>query len=541
MHRKAAVIGLIIICLQTGVSQAAPDPGFDLKRSSELSEYYKQEAELRKPKPADTANVVDNTQQIVEDQQQDTIIIHVNKINVDKSEILSAAEIGGITAKYEGREVKPSELYQAVREINELYRAKKYITAKAILPPQTITDGIVRIQLIEGRFGEFQLESKHTNHKYVTDRIVLKKGDLVKLDQLQNDIYYFNATNDIKLQAELKPGKEHGTTDCVLHLEEPERWQSILFSDNAGRRESGQYRIGAVFTNASLFGNREALVISPVWTKGTLAGSVSYSFPVNLRGTRLGISYSKNQVDIISGPYETMDIQGDSSDVGISLTNPVVVEPKKKVETYLDLHRRISSTDVSGTSWIASEIKTAAAGLTFRTVDDKGVWFSQYSLTYIDANQKNLPKNSYSRMNVSAIRQQIINEQEMLVLRFSGQTTADRDLPSSEQFSLGGMSSVKGFAEGLVTGDMGYYIGLEYGFPLQSNKYKGFVFIDHGSTYNRLGNGSHDKNYLTSAGFGVTMNFSKDVFGRIAVGIPLDATKAYDNARIHFLLQSALR
>lgn len=547
MNKKTAIVGLIIACLQGGVSQAAVlniDPSVDLKRSSDIGEYYKRDKEMRLQKSdADSANVVDKTEKKIEAKQQDTIVIRVSKINVEKSEILTEEEIRTITARYEGKDLKPSELYKVVSEINELYKNKKYITAKAVLPPQTIEDGVVRIQLVEGRFGDLLLEAKFTNSAYVKDRISLKSGDLVKLDQLQNDIFYFNNTNDVRLRAELRPGKKFGTTDCILHLEEPERWQATFFSDNAGRSESGLYRMGMVFTNSSLFGNREAFVISPVWTRGTMAGSVSYTAPINRIGTRLGVSYSKNQVDIISGPYESMDIQGDSSDVGINLTHPMLVEPKRKVESYLELHRRNSSTDFSGSNLLESEVKTATTGFSVRTIDDKGVWFSQYSLTQIEASQKDSYNgHSFSRANFSAVRQQVINDDEMLLWRLSGQVTHDNDLPSSEQFSLGGMSSVKGYAEGLVSGEMGYYIGLEYNFPLKLSKtYKGFLFIDHGSTFNRFSSGAHGKDYLTSAGFGITMHYAPDFFGKIAFGFPLDSTKQHDKGRIHFLLQSSLK
>lgn len=549
MCRKTLLLGIVIICLLQTVCQAVPvpviDPSVDLKRSTDLEEYYRQERELRREKTgADPDSVVDKTEQKLEKNQQDDIILYVNRIQVDQSDILTVDEIKAITVKYEGRKLKPSDLYKAVSEINDLYKNKKYITAKAVLPPQTIQDGVVRIQLVEGRFGELLLEgNRYTRSVYITDRISLHKGDLVKLDQLQNDIFYFNNTNDVRLRAELRPGKVFGTTDCVLRMEEPDQWQTTLFSDNAGRSESGLYRVGMVISNASLFGNREALVISPSWTNGTLAGAVSYTFPIDNLGTRMGLSYSKNQVDIISGPYETMDIQGDSADVGISLTHPLLVQPKRKVDAYLELHRRNSSTDFSGATLLDSEVKTAATGFSIRTIDDKGVWSSQYSLTQIEASQKDSYNgHSFSRFNLSAVRQQVIDEDEMLIWRLSGQLTHDHELPSSEEFSLGGMSSVKGFVEGLASGEMGYYAGLEYNFPLTfSEKIKGLVFVDHGGVYNRYNNGAHGTDHLTSAGFGITLNYAPDFFGKIVAGFPIDSSREHDKGRIHFLFQSSLK
>lgn len=546
MLKKLLCIATVTLYLNSVHCQAAAIPdagaGTDLKRSMDISEYYKKEKELSQEKTApDTDNVVNKTEQEIEKNGQDNVVITIRKIVVDQSEILSEAEIKQITEKFEGRELGLNDLYQAINEINDLYKKKSYITARAFLPPQKIEDGVVRIQLVEGRFGDFSIEgNKYTNSTYITNRISSNRGDLLKLDQLQKEIFHFNNTNDIRLRAELRPGKTFGTTDCILRLDEPALWQTTLFSDNAGRSESGLYRMGMTIVNNSLFGNRETLMLNPVWTRGTLAGSVAYSAPVGRQGARVGINYSKNQVDIISGPYHSMDIAGDSSDVGFSATIPFIVEAKRKVEGYGELHWKDSSTDFSGNTLLKNKVKTATLGSSIRMIDSKGIWYSQNSITRLSADQKDsYSSRKFTRVNLSAIRQQVLDNDRMLVWRLSGQLSNDRELPSTEQFSLGGMSTVKGYVEGLASGDQGCYMGVEYNFPLQfSQKVKGLVFADYGSTYNSYHNGTHSKEFLTSMGLGITMNYTPDFFGKIVVGFPVNASKDYDKTRIHFFLQS---
>lgn len=550
MFKKIVMVAIATLCVNSICQAATPpakyyDPGSELKRSTDIGEYYKQEKELNQEKAvSDKDTVINKTDPEPEQQQQESVKFVINKIDINNSAILTKEEISAITAKYEGRELGLKDLYQAVAEINELYQKKNYIAAKAVLPPQKIEDGVVKIQLVEGRFGEILVEgNKYTKSSYIIDRISLHSGDLVKLDQLQKDIFYFNNTNDVGMRAELRPGKEFGTTDCILRLKEPEEWQVTMFSDNAGRSESGLYRIGMVFANNSLFGNRESLIINPIWTKGTLAGSVSYTVPVNNFGTRLGVSYSKNQVDIISGPYETMDIQGNSSDFGLSLSHPFTVEAKRKVEGYAELHWKESSTDFFGNTLLDSTVKTATIGSNIRTIDDKGVWYNQFSITGIDATKKDAYGGKHFwRFNLSTIRQQELSNSRSIIWHLSSQMTDKREMPSSEQFSLGGMSSVKGYQEGLLSGDQGYYAGVEYDFPLQTTKkVKGLVFMDHGSTYNAYNNGSQNRDFLTSAGIGMILNYSPDFFGKVVVGFPLSSSKEHDTARIHFFLQSNIK
>lgn len=531
-------------CQAVPIPTDIPDASYDLKRSADIGEYYKKEKELHQEKTVpDKDNVVNKTES-EQEKQQEGIRIAVSRITLNQSEILTEEELKTITRKYEGRELGLSDLYKAVAEINALYKAKSYITAKAILPPQKIENGVVKIQLVEGRFGNFIIEgNQHTKSSYIKERISLNSGDLVKLDQLQKDIFYFNNTNDVAMRAELRPGKEVGTTDCILLLKEPAPWETTMFTDNAGSGESGLYRIGMVISNNSLFGNRESLVINPTWTKGTMAGSVSYTVPVDNRGTRLGMSYSKNQVDIISGPFESMDITADSSDLGVSISHPFIVGTKLKVEGYAELHWKDSSTDFFGNTLLDSKVKTATIGTNIRTLDTKGVWYSQYSLTSISATKKDVYNNKdFWRFNLSAIRQQALANDRSLIWRLSGQLTDSSEVPSSEQISLGGMSSVKGYTEGMLSGDQGYYVGVEYDFPLQdSKKIKGLVFLDHGNTYNSYHDGGQSHDYLTSTGLGMIYNGSPDFFGKIVVGIPLDSSKEHDKTRIHFFLQTNIK
>ena len=84
-----------------------------------------------------------------------------------------------------GRSVTVEDLNQMVEEINELYHAKNVVTAKAILPAQTVTDGVVRVRLVEGRIGRFFVEgNKKAVAGYFTDRIRLVPGELVRLDDI---------------------------------------------------------------------------------------------------------------------------------------------------------------------------------------------------------------------------------------------------------------------------------------------------------------------------------------------------------------------
>lgn len=538
MLKKSMLITLAALYASSICQAAVSDAG--------IGDYYKKEKELYQEKNSiHQSEVTDNSSKPAEQPTADQISVDVTQFVFTPSAILQEQELRAIAAKYEGKRLSIKELYQMIDEINVLYKNKKFVTAKAVLPPQRIENGIVKIQLVEGRLGTYRTEgNKHTSNGYITERMKVQNGDLLDLGQLQNDIFHFNNTNDVVMRAELRPGEKPGTTDCVLRVQEPDEWQSSLFIDNAGREESGLYRTGMVLSNSSLFGHRESLVLNPTWTKGTMAGSASFTMPVDKWGTRVGISYSKNQTNIISGPYEALDIDGQSSDVGVSLTSPFFLDAKRKVDGYVEFHSKKSSTSFFGNTLLDTKTQTLTAGESIRVVDGKTVWYSQFSATGVASTQQdNYTDKNFSRYNFSLIRQQEVSKDTSLIWRLSAQLSPNAQLPSTEQFSLGGMSSVKGFDESFVSGDQGYYLGVEYDFPFckSDNTLKGLLFLDNGGVYSKYENGAHAEERLTSAGFGLIINRTSDFFAKIVVGLPIDASREHEDMRIHFFLQTALK
>ncbi|HBG00805.1 MAG TPA: ShlB/FhaC/HecB family hemolysin secretion/activation protein, partial [Firmicutes bacterium] len=82
--------------------------------------------------------------------------------------------------------------------------------------------------------------------------------------------------------------------------------QLVLFADNAGRSESGRLRAGMSVTHNSLLGFRDPLTINITKGRGSLAGSVSYDFPMNPQGSQVGIKFEGSSADIIAGEFESL-------------------------------------------------------------------------------------------------------------------------------------------------------------------------------------------------------------------------------------------
>lgn len=521
--------------------QKYPDPaGIRLKHSGDTLEYYRLEDKVESKSPSPSETVTDKTPSPVKSPAADTVRVFISRIAVDASEILTAEEVQAITAPYENREISMSELYEVVGKINEVYKNKNYITAKAILPPQTITDGVVRIQLVEGRLGQLLLSgNQNTRDAFFLDRLNLVNGDLVRLDNLEQQLTRFNLLNDVRLRAELKPGATFGTTDIVLIAQEPENQKSLFFADNAGSKNTGQYRFGLSWNNQSLTGNRDTLTLVPVWTKGSFSGSAAYSIPVNSRGGRLAVSYDKNRIDILKGDFAELNIEGYSYDLGVSYTWPRSVRPGFKSEQSLQVHAKNSETFFDGTKYIETDVRTAVMSFSIQTSSRNNASYVYHAVTRADSDNVK-GSSQFIKYNLSAVNQKALETGCLLTLRLEAQLTPDRNLPTVEQFSLGGMSSVRGYPTGLLLGDRGYFISAEWSRSL-SEKVTGLLFIDHGGAIPYKGNNQTNTSddYLTSCGVGVTLKFDDHNSAKVVLGIPLQHAADY-SPRVHFVWQSLL-
>lgn len=510
-----------------------------LSDEATLRSYY--EAGKYKDNIPPSANIKIKKQETLE--QEADLSFEVKEIRVTKSELLTPEELRAAVDFQGALIMTVKDLQNVVDRINEVYLKKGIRTAQAVLPPQVIKNGVVYIRLIEGRYGEIKVQgNKRIADSYITDRIAAHAGELSDLNRLQDDLLLYNNTNNCSLRAELVPGKAVGTSDLVLTLDEPENlWESYFFVDNANQEDSGLYRAGFVATARGLSGADDRLIVNPVFTEGSVSGMIAYEAPISCDGTRATFSYSRNRVKIIDGTFEDFDIKAHSNDLSVGISHPLNVTELTKVDFFGEVHRKWSDTIYSGMTIADNESNTIKAGLNMRSYDRNGLWFTQLSATGYDTDFEVTDRQASGEYyGAYLMRRQSLPDAQYLLLRAYGQYTSKNELPSSEQFSVGGIATVRGYEESELSGDKGWFGSVEYGFPLTEDKQslRGFVFYDHGVVYNNYALDTV-RNYISSTGVGLEFSH-KGWYGKVALGIPLKDSGDNINSsktRTHFYLQ----
>lgn len=477
----------------------------------------------------------------------EVITFELKKIVTDPSAVLTDAELNIIIKPYEGKQVQLNDIYAIVDKINALYNEKGYVTCRAFLPPQTITEGTVKLLLVEGRTGTATVSgNKYTKAKYITNRLHLAKGEIANIKQLNKDLLLFNATNSTQLRIMMKAGAEPGTTDYEITAYEPKRDTWTIFEDNAGSDTSGQYRTGLFFNTKSLSGNCDALSLGTVISEGTKAANVMYSRSLGRSGTKMNLMYSTNAVETVRGEFADL-IKGHANSYAIGFIQPILVNETTRSELSFDYNRQNSKTD-----WLTPR---------FNMVDDKVQDVTLgYALTNYGASHVFYQKHSYVRgyykkeadmgtgaepssshfgfYKFNALYQKLYKAGQMWNIRADAQWSGDEGMVSSRQYYIGGMYSVRGYKENYLGGDSGFTFSAEYAVPVINRNTNAFGFFDYGHVYSNA-QSDEQKDVLASVGLGVRSTINQNLSASVILGIPLQRhfmTEDVSKTRLHFIV-----
>ena len=525
-------------------SYSTASAGIDSDSGAELNK-MRQRLELESVKQRikdgkDTKNKVDETVYTNIQEKQPPIRFVLKSMEISPSVILKPSEIDGIVSGYIGREINVDDLYAVVERFNTLYNKKGFLTCRAFIKPQTIKDGKVHITLVEGRTKNILLESnKTTKSSYILKRLNLKENEIPNITKLNKKMLRFNASNDVQLRISLKPAETFGNTDYVITAYEPQKTAVGVFLDNAGSKTNGTLRGGVFWQDRSLTGRRDMLSLNSVFSEGSRALLASYSTPVGTDGSKLGMNYSVNNVRIVSGPLEPLGVKGNSYVWGASFTKPILTTEKSKSELGVEYSYQKSQTTFANNPWVDDTIQSVNLFYDQFKYGETSVFYQKHAYKF--GNYKNITGNSsnFGKYLLNTLWQKYFSENHQLSIRFDAQLSNNKYLPSAEQFYIGGMYSVRGYAESLLSGDKGMLLSLEYGFPLLlSSKTTGYIFLDGGRVW---GDSSFDSKNLLGAGFGVKSRVGRHSFLNVGMGVPLINkinNLEQSKARVHFTWNS---
>lgn len=435
----------------------------------------------------------------------------LRRVDFSGSAYLQPAELQAIAASYVGREVGLADLRALTDAINARYRALGVATARAVLPAQSIGEGVVRIELVEGRVGDVRIQGGSAVGQARARAVVdLEPQALADVPSIEEALLRFNRTSDAQLRAELQPGTSFGKTDILLSLFEPKRFQADIFIDSNGFESTGVWQGGAILRAHRLLSADDRLTGSLILSDGVTTGAGSYTVAL-ANGVRLGASYARGDTRVTRGEFADLGVAGTSDTAAINFALLLASGRTASLTATATGQLTDSRTRVAETRVGDTELYSGELGLTAAFADAGLQMVLQQSYARVRATERLLDiRRGIDLFRGSASAQAVFGPVARLRMRGDWQIALQKDLSGVLQYQVGGRYSSRAFAPGLAGGDSGFSFSVEAGAQMrqESNVLEPYLFVDHAEAISR-----QPQVQLTSAGAG----FSLDVAGRVAV------------------------
>ncbi|MGD1850055.1 MAG: ShlB/FhaC/HecB family hemolysin secretion/activation protein [Cyanophyceae cyanobacterium] len=459
--------------------------------------------------------------------------------------VFSDEELSELLQDYQNRELRFEEVLEARTVITEHYIQAGYTTSGAYVPLQTITDGTVLLQILEGRLEALEIVGlERLKEGYVRSRLrrslqaplntsrVLEALQLLQLDPLIENI-----------SAELSAGRRPGENLLRVELTEADPWGLELSADNGRSPSVGSTRLQITGSHGNLLGWGDSLELGYTYTQGSDAWDLRYEVPINGMDGSIALRAALNSSEVIEEPFNALDIQAQSQQFDITYRQPIFRKPDRELALGLTLSHLRSETQLLGEDFQLSpganedgETRLTTVGLfqewTQRDTQQVFAVRSQFTwgIDALDATTRRVsPDAEFFSWQGQAQWVRQMGRDSLFLLRGDIQL-ADRPIVPLEQFSSGGPFSVRGYRQDQLLTDSGFLVSAELRLPIwrvsEADLAGGGVlqvipFFDVGKGWNLGDSPDPDPDVLAGVGVGLRWQQGDFLTIRLDYGVPL--------------------
>jgi len=479
-------------------------------------------------------------------------------IEVVGSTVFGAEELNPIIQPLEGRTVTINELQNATDAIAQLYRDAGYFTSTAILPQQNVTEGVVTIQVIEGRLTDIQVEgTERLKPSYIRKRVQSAVTTPLRIDTLEEQLRLLRTSPLFDtFNTTLEAGDEVGESILVVQVEEANPFFGNVSVDNYSPPSVGSERLGVQLGYRNLIGIGDTL--SGSYYRSTTGGSnlfnFSYQVPLNAKDGTLQLRTVIDRNEITEEPFDELNIEGETELYEISFRQPLIRTLRQEFALSLGFSYRDGQTFIFDRLPTPFGIGPDEDGVSRTSVfrfgqdyvkrDIQGAWSlrSQFNIgtDFFDAttNDAPIPDSRFFSWLGQVQRTQILGKNHLLIIAANLQLTPD-SLLASEQFVIGGGQTLRGYRQNVRSGDNGFRVSIEDRITLERNPsglptFQLAPFVDVGAVWNHPDNPNDqpDQTFLASLGLGVLWEPIPNLNIRLDYGIPfVDLDDRRENAQ----------
>ena len=408
----------------------------------------------------------------------DTVKVLVKKFEIQNNTVFSTEVLHALIKEYEGKELTLLEIKKVAKIITKFYRSHGYFVARAYIPVQDLHDNVVKISIIEGVYGTFNIDNS-SNVNDATIKRYLSKLDsqsVISMDKLEKQILLINSLSGVQIvNAEIFPGKKVGSSDFTITAKQHKKFEGYAAVDNYGNKYTGEYRGSASGTMNSPTGYGDALSIYVLnsFTDDLKYGHLSYNLPVGDFGMKTNIGVSRLKYTL-GDSYKTLDAYGDATVLEAGVVFPII----KTLTSSLDIQGQYAHRIMS--DWMNNEEDV-------KIIDDFTVSLNAYKSMNIFARNSSISgtisftqgykslktqtaqlndaivqsEGRFSKANLELTYNLQLNEKTIFKTVFNAQKSFNKNLDSSQELSVCGPYGLRAYGDNELSGDQGFIFSAE--------------------------------------------------------------------------------
>ncbi|MEH2311320.1 MAG: ShlB/FhaC/HecB family hemolysin secretion/activation protein [Nostoc sp.] len=471
----------------------------------------------------------------------------VDRIEVVGSTVFKPEQLTAVTAPFVGRKLTFIELLQVKDAITKLYVDHGYVTTGALIVPQTVEAGVIKIQVIEGSLQEIKIiGNRRLRSQYIRDRILLGAKTPLNVPHLLEKLQLLRLDPRIQnLSAELQTGVHPGTSVLQVEVEEANTFKPTATLDNGRSPSVGSFRRGIDLQEANLLGLGDTLSVGYANTDGSNTINLNYTLPINARNGTVFFGFNQGWNHVIEKPFSVLDIQSNTRSYELGYRQPLVQKPTQELAIGLSFSRQESQTEL-GIDNIGPYKLSPGADANGKTNISALRFFQEYTqrsnqyvfaarsqfsfgVDWFDANvSQDEPDSRFFAWRGQAQWVRQLAPDTLFLTRGDFQLAADSLVPL-EQFGLGGQLSVRGYRQDSLITDNGMLLSAEFRLPIvRAPKIGGVLqltpFIDVGKGWNVKGE-NPSPSLLVGTGLGLLWTQGNNFSARLDWGIPLTSVE----------------
>lgn len=403
----------------------------------------------------------------------------IQHIEVQGVTQLLKSQLAGITQPFVGRCLGVPEVEQILGEITRAYMLRGFVTTRAYLPAQDLSQGKLKILVVEGKVEKVRVEAQGRLGFRPGNTIPTKPGALLNLRDLEQGIDQINRLQSNRASFDIIPGSEPGLSEIIVRNTPVKAYRWNFSADNQGSDSTGKRQVGVSFSSDNTLGLSEFFMVThreslPLNDKGARSTSDSVMLIVpdgyNTYTYNGSISSYRSTLHAPSGLALLSD--GDSTNHAFSWDRLVYRNQSTRLNLTGTFTLKDSKNYLEGQYLQVSSRKLSVLDLdsSLSTAWGPGVvglslgWSQGLkaagALQDLPGLPDFAPRAQFRKIKYGAsyfLPFRALGQDWSFNTTLTGQQ-AKTTLFGSEQISIGSIYSVRGFVKGTLAGDSGYYL-----------------------------------------------------------------------------------